>query len=38
MTLNEINNEFDILYNNISSAGAPNLNEYENPVSYKSTG
>lgn len=29
MTLNEINNEFDILYNNISSAGAPNLNEYE---------
>lgn len=29
MTLNEINSEFDILYNNVSSGAAPNLNEYE---------
>lgn len=29
MTLKEINSEFDILYNNISSGAAPNLNEYE---------
>jgi len=29
MTLKEIDSEFDILYNNISSGAAPNLNEYE---------
>lgn len=29
MTLKEINTEFDMLYNNISSGAAPNLNEYE---------
>lgn len=29
MTLSEINSEFDVLYNNISSGAAPNLNAYE---------
>ena len=29
MTNKEINDEFDVLYNNISSGAAPNLNEYE---------
>lgn len=29
MTNSEINVEFDVLYNNISSGAAPNLNEYE---------
>lgn len=29
MTAKEIDHEFDILYNNISSGAAPNLNEYE---------
>lgn len=29
MTITEINNEFDILYENISSGAAPNLNDYE---------
>ncbi len=32
MTTKEISVEFDILYNNISSGAAPNLNEYEKSV------
>lgn len=32
MTVQEFSNEFDILYNNISSNAAPGLNEYEKSV------
>ena len=32
MTLKEFSNEFDLLYNNISSNAAPGLNEYEKSV------
>ena len=32
MTTQEFSNEFDILYNNISSNAAPGLNEYEKSV------
>lgn len=32
MTLTEFSNEFDVLYNNISSNQAPGLNEYEKSV------
>lgn len=32
MTLKEFSNEFDVLYNNISSNAAPGLNEYEKSV------
>jgi hypothetical protein len=29
MTISEFNIEFDILYNNLASAGAPGLNVYD---------
>lgn len=29
MSIEEINNEFDVIYENLSSGAAPNLNEYE---------
>ena len=32
MTLQEFSDEFDVLYNNISSNQAPGLNEYEKSV------
>lgn len=32
MTLKEFSNEFDVLYNNVSSNAAPGLNEYEKSV------
>lgn len=32
MTLSEFSNQFDVLFNNISSNGAPGLNEYEKSV------
>lgn len=32
MTLEEFSNEFDILYNNITSNQAPPLDEYEKSV------
>lgn len=32
MNLQEFNNEFDILFNSISSNNAPSLNEYEKSV------
>ena len=35
MTNSEINVEFDVLFNNISSGAAPNLNEYEKSLFLK---
>jgi len=32
MTIEEMSNEFDVLYNNVSSNQAPGLNEYEKSV------
>lgn len=32
MTLQEFSDEFDVLYNNITSNQAPGLNEYEKSV------
>ena len=32
MTTEEFSNEFDVLYNNISSNQSPGLNEYEKSV------
>ncbi|MCI5629004.1 MAG: hypothetical protein MR840_02665 [Solobacterium sp.] len=32
MTTQEFNTEFDVLYNNIASNGAPGINEYEKSV------
>ena len=32
MTITEFSNQFDVLYNNITSNQAPGLNEYEKSV------